>query len=160
MRAAHLGVHAVTAPEQGGQGGPSHDQEHECREGANDQANAKGHRPIAQFVEEGALGEHLARDADGDQECQQARGGGQHPWAAAGGGQDGHERRQEHWHHHHQDGKMIGQRHDSRSSLSMSSSSMEPYSSLIRTVRASPSAVTAIPTTMAVRMSTWGRGLA
>src|SRR5690606_2365388 len=40
----------------------------------------------------------------------------------------------------------------------ISASSVEPYSSLMRTASASPSASVATPTTMAVRISTCGNG--
>src|SRR5690606_4294924 len=70
-----------------------------------------------------------------------------------------HDRRGQHRHDDDQDGQVRVEAHESGSSSRITSSSTDRYSSRIRTTTASPRAVVAIPTTMAVRISTCGRGL-
>src|SRR5690606_2297289 len=129
----------------------------ERRERVDDELYAVRRGPRAHLVTHDTGRERLAAQGPCDPEPAYGSGGGRRPRQAAAAQQEC-ERRNGKRHHDLQHREMRRERVHSRSISRMAGSSIVPYASRMRTTIASPSASVAMPTTMAVKISTCGTG--
>jgi hypothetical protein len=138
--------------------GRGDDDQHECAGRVDAILDAPGHRPAAHQVGDGAGLVDAQQQRHRDREHGPARGE-RHGPRRVGPPQQHAQRRRDQRHHDLQRRQLLRDHSASRSIAWISSSSMLPKASWMRTTRASPSAMVATPTTIAVRISTCGSGL-